>query len=68
MNGVIYYFKNTFKTLDLICVKSTLTTDIKHVDQSSGLVKQTIHLYRVPELRIDGSTPPSPNTSSKIGA
>jgi hypothetical protein len=66
--SVLYYLKNSFNILDLICDNSKLTTDFKYAEQSIGLMKLTIHLYRVPKLRIDGFTPPSPNTASKIGA
>ena len=68
MYSVVYYFKSSFNILVLVCVNSKLTTDFKYAEQSIGLMKLTIHLYRVPELRVDGVTLPSPNTASKISA
>jgi len=64
--SVLYCFKSSFNILVLISVNSKLTTDFKYGEESIGLMKLTIHLHRVPELRIDGFTPPSPNTASNM--
>ena len=68
MNNAHNYFKYVSTTLVLICVNSKLLPDYKYIEQSSGFMKLTTQLCRVPEFGIDGCKPPSPNTLSKIRA